>query len=202
MKKFLSLLTIFVLVAYSTMSVSANQNQDVKKYTGQEIFKGIFLAQGEVGEKLANTWESKHVEVNNSKEIIDFTDRIIEKMDEQNPTYFKNLESAIYSQNHIETYDLITEGGKLFMDIVESEVEHSTSEEIETAKEDARAQSVVWVAVALFAMTMAAVYSHAGALTFYVYAAAAKYGPGKKNSEGTETEMAVKHIIDTLNYSN
>jgi|SRR5699024_2661094 len=200
MKKFLGLLTVFVLIAYSTMPVSAGTNKDMKKYTGQEIFKGIFLAQGKVGEELADRWQGDQVEVNNSKETIEFTDRIIEKMDEQEQNYFKNLESAIYSKNHIKTEELIKEGGELFMDLVEKDSVQSTSEEIETAKDDAQAASFVAVAIAAVVVTTAVGYSHAGVVTFYAYAAAVQWGPGtKSDSTETQSEMAVKHIIETLN---
>ncbi|GLO66116.1 sporulation delaying protein family toxin [Oceanobacillus kimchii] len=198
MKKILSLLTIVALMIYFNVPVLANSSNDLTEYSGQDIFKGIFLAQGEVGDKLSDQWVEDQIEVNNSKEVVEFTDEIIETMDKENPSYFKDLESAIYSKNYNNTNKLLEKGGDLFFNIVEDKAEYSSSEEVESAKDASKAAAIV--AIAFIVVTTAVAYSHAGVVTFYAYAAGVQWGPGV-DSKSTETskEMAVKHIIDTLN---
>lgn len=91
------------------------------KYNGKELFKGYVFAQGEVGDKLKTKFKSSMVKRLNDEDSKKFVNETVNKMEKEDPDYFKNLQSAVYSKNPVEVDKLITKGGKKAEQVVKEE---------------------------------------------------------------------------------
>jgi SdpC family antimicrobial peptide len=97
--------TILTMIIATFMHVN-KANAAQSKFSGEEIFLGIAFGQGEVGKLFPELWDSLDEEELNSQEAKEFTSSAIEKIKEQDPTYFDDLQSAVYS-NDIQQIDKV-----------------------------------------------------------------------------------------------
>lgn len=105
-------------------TVNAETTQSDEKenqYTGKELFKGYVFAQGEVGKKLDSKFKSSMVERLNDKDSKEFVNKTMEKMEQEDPEYFNNLQSAVYEKDPVKVDKLVTKGGKSAEQIVNKE---------------------------------------------------------------------------------
>ncbi|PTH60927.1 sporulation delaying protein family toxin, partial [Staphylococcus arlettae] len=84
-------------------------------------FKGYVFAQGEVGKKLDSKFKSSMVERLNDKDSKEFVNKTMEKMEQEDPEYFNNLQSAVYEKDPVKVDKLVTKGGKSAEQIVNKE---------------------------------------------------------------------------------
>jgi SdpC family antimicrobial peptide len=193
MKKFLIVLTTLSLFLFALLPVSA-KNVSNQQYSGEEIFKGIFFGQGEVAEQLATSFTKDQLALNNGKEAKKETDKIVKEMKKLDKHYFKDLKKAVYNEDYLLTKELLNKGGELFYKVVNGQEQQQASKVGEVTT------SASGVAILFLAITTVAVYSHAGIVTFYAYAAALRWGPGLSSEESdTNQEIVVDDVISSLN---
>lgn len=200
-KKFESILLVAILVISNVFSspVGAFKGSDVKEdYTGEEFFLAIVMGQGELAEqKYKDLWTDEQFDINNSDEAIELGQEIVSEIKKVEPEFFSDLQTAVYSKDYIETTDIIREGESLFIQALEE-----IGDKVEVAEvgdiEPASSLAVVAVVYAAVLVTVAAGITHAGAVTFYLTAAAV--GPGIKSNDSSsfEEEEVVKELVDAV----
>ncbi|MBE7135330.1 MULTISPECIES: sporulation delaying protein family toxin [Bacillus] len=96
---------------------AAEQEQNLSKYSGEEIFKGVIFGQGELSENFADMWDPKILKVMSSKESQEAVNVLISQFKEQNPEYFTKLEQAVQQKNPKKVDKLLEEGSTALMEI-------------------------------------------------------------------------------------
>ncbi|MBD3108811.1 sporulation delaying protein family toxin [Bacillus sp. AGMB 02131] len=202
--KFLPILLIAILVLSTGFSspfgVSAAKKSKSKEYTGEELFLAVVMGQGQLAkEKYKHLWTKDQFKTNNSKEAVALGQDIVSEIKDMEPEYFSELQTAVYNANYVETNNILTDGEDLFI----KALENIGDDVVVTNKgqvDPNASLAVVFAVYAAVVFTVGAAITHAGAVTFYLTAAAA--GPGLKSIDSTsyEQEEVVKEIVDaTLN---
>lgn len=178
----LSVAVLFTFVGTGISTVLAS-SESAKEYSGEEIFRGVVIGQGEVAYEFDHLWNKKNLEIANHPENVALVDQVIAEMKEKNPNYFHDFESAIKSGDFAKTDALLVEGSEQFKNILESKASVNLDEDVVDAN------------CLVLALNMVAVYSHAAILTFYLETLAV--GPGFNSaSNSTEREALVADIVE------
>jgi hypothetical protein len=103
----MALVLLFVSTSCQTES-SFTSNEE--KLTGQDIFKGVFFAQGEFANRLSMQSE-KHqqylqLDVEQQEQIQNQVDELVQLIETQNPEFFSEFKRKMLSRNHL----LVREG--------------------------------------------------------------------------------------------
>jgi SdpC family antimicrobial peptide len=194
-KKIFSLLIAFTLLFSSFSVASAKSTAAVTKqkthFTGKDIFLGAVLGQGKFAKKFKPLWVEEQYKHNNSQEAIDATAPLIEEMEKMDPTYFDSLEAAVYNEDFVETKNLLDEGSSVLLKLFEEESSEARIGTGDTVEPNA---IIAYLAIAIGVVV---VYSHAGLLTFYLYAAAV--GPGFKSADSQfDNDQLIYTVIDSV----
>ncbi|RLL39807.1 sporulation delaying protein family toxin [Oceanobacillus piezotolerans] len=190
-KKFISIFLIatIVLSLFSTNVFATESIIDAneKRYSGEQIFRGVVIGQGEIAKELDGLWNSKNYEKANQAENIKAVDEVLAKMKEEHPTFFQDFEDAIYNKDLKKTEELLIHGSERFIEIMNTEYDTKLSE-----GEVADANCLVAV------LSLVAAFSHAVQITFYLEFVAV--GPGFESSmEPTARESLVLDIVEMAN---
>jgi SdpC family antimicrobial peptide len=103
------LLTVSAL-SFHTNSASAEK---VKKYSGEQIFRGFVFGQGEVAKKIPEIFDQKTIKKLNSPEAIKGVNEMLQVIKKEDPSYFQDLQNAVYSKNPQKVEDLLKKGGAI-----------------------------------------------------------------------------------------
>jgi len=181
----------------SIFSHPAEASTKLKNYSGEEIFKGVILGQGELAYRFPELWTDELIQHSNTKENLKYTDMILKEMDKEDSRYFKDLHDAVYSKDHLRTQKLFKQGGMQFMTISKKfEEGKGSKQEIEqgTAYQDTTKQANGFGAIVVSVFTMVALLTHAVGVTFYLEAAAAGPGLSVAQNDLQNEEMVNKTI--------
>lgn len=131
---------VFLLVAFSlTFTFGCNKsNENPKDYTGEALFKGIFLLEGEVSEKLPYQSPFGNELKKLFRDKPDFeklyrqkTDELVKKVNDLDPSFFTNLKSAVASKNVSELEYNLRRGNELISAITLPEIQSSDARLVE-----------------------------------------------------------------------
>lgn len=114
-KKGLSVLITLSLLLLSTSigSLSATASVEEKKYSGEELLKGIIFGIGDATKELTNVWTNEEYELNNDKTVVKHVDILVDEIEKIDPTYLERLEKNIYSEDYVKVEKNFTEFEKL-----------------------------------------------------------------------------------------
>ena len=103
---FLLSLLIFSVVGCNKENSNITSS-DSATYSGRDLFKGIFFAQGQVAEDISSIKNSQQyfqinqMEKESKQEFDRGIDRILDAMESESPQYFEKFKSAIQSKDHL-----------------------------------------------------------------------------------------------------
>ncbi|MBA2175827.1 sporulation delaying protein family toxin [Halobacillus locisalis] len=188
-KKSLFSVLVSIAVLVSTITISFNTvfaADGTASYTGKEIFKGVIAGQGPAAKEFSNLWSGEDLERANEKENVKLVNEVVDKMEENNPAYFKKLEKSLHSKDLKKVEKLLTKGSEDFLSTM------NTDYAAEVKK------GVVDTNCLVLALTMAVVVTHGAAVTFYLEVVAA--GPGLDSAESdTSRESLVVDMVEAAN---
>ncbi len=117
-----SLIMCVILLFFTTQCGNSLENIEPKKeFTGEELFRGIFLMQGEVAsqislfQKIKSTYDfeaNEEVRLQYSKVV----DELINMISTKHPWFFKDFKSAITSGDHFEVQNALNAGSGLLVE--------------------------------------------------------------------------------------
>ncbi len=105
----------------NTNSISGRLEQTVKSYSGEELFRGIFMAEGEVANKLSifdkmpirhQLQQDSKLQQKYKKEV----DVIMEVIEKEHPEFFSNFQKDITSGNITIVEKTIKNGAKILIE--------------------------------------------------------------------------------------
>ncbi|PEK57862.1 sporulation delaying protein family toxin [Bacillus wiedmannii] len=96
-------------------SLPAAQAAQVKsfEYSGEEIFKGFVFGQGDIGKGLSGVFSKPALQEFNKKEMKEFANLMVKRINEKDPGFFKELQKATYSKNPQKVDELLSKAGKI-----------------------------------------------------------------------------------------
>ncbi|MFF2886254.1 sporulation delaying protein family toxin [Paenibacillus sp. NPDC057967] len=208
MKKML--IFFLALVIGTGFSLQGNStavaNGKLAIFTGEQLFAGLFFAQGEVAKRLSPTLYSKELlAAANTPEALLAAKDVINKVKTQDAQFFSYFKSAIESKNPLQIQMAFERGGELLISIYKEMNLQVDLAEFEPGS--ATGQCLVVGLVALFYAGVVAqvaaglVYVVGGAV--YFYAAAVQKTHGAVNSIGEprgnlSNEIFIKNIVTAL----
>lgn len=128
---------------YGNESVKSNTfAKRIKDYSGEDIFKGIFFAKGEVADLLTNINNSHSYYLINSLSQNESTlydleiNSVIKEIKTKHSSYFYDFKSQIESGSHISITEIIDDGAKkIFEAYIDKHIKSSEKENLITALE-------------------------------------------------------------------
>lgn len=119
MKKLFSLIisaalfTTFILPGYS----HAQTVQKSAEYSKEEIFKGIFFAQGKVAEELDHVFSDNVREAAKQSKVKKVANELVHQIKEKDSSYLNELKDAVDSQNPLAIQKALNDGSELILDL-------------------------------------------------------------------------------------
>lgn len=181
-KSFLAFVLVFSSLVYLNNETEASQSN----YTGEEIFKGFIFAQGEVGEKLKDNFNDNQYEVLNNNESVEIANFVVNKINEKDNEYFKNLKAAVYNSDPLKVDELMVYGGEMAEEIISNNYEQEAKESELGFQTASTAVAVETVLVGVLAAIVTVVLTQIDATPI-----AAK--------EGVDKEAYIDELITELN---
>ncbi|MFF2908247.1 sporulation delaying protein family toxin [Paenibacillus sp. NPDC057934] len=139
----LTVVLVFGLVFMNTSTTEAQANKNFTNFSGEELFRGLFLGQGEVVEYIPELPSKKEI---NTEENIKFANDITEKVNNADDQYFNELREAVYSNNPKVISDSLEKGATLITSELTKMEEYVVTSEM--APDEATGLCVVWLVVA------------------------------------------------------
>lgn len=106
------------LISFKTNPVSTGLTQ----YSQDEIFQGIFFAEGAFAERIPelNKFNARNYAKSESdlQQALDFQQKVLQKVKAKHPTYMASLQSAVLSGSHVKIQNAIYDGVKILDGIV------------------------------------------------------------------------------------
>ncbi|MBP3970749.1 sporulation delaying protein family toxin [Bacillus sp. WL1] len=187
-------LTLFAMLLslFSGFSpVKSVQAATMHKYTGEEIYAGAVLGQGEVANLFPDVWNQKEFKERNTKKTKELSNNVIKEMKKIDPKFFKELETAVYNQDTNAVDKVFANGQKLLKQAADN-LNLGSSVDSNTAQ----GRCVETGAVAIFVVVVAA----GGAIDYlYVYNQTKFWGKSMDTSSQLEKEMFITNVIEAAN---
>ena len=215
MRKYLIGILAFIFVSSSLFAHGSVAEARAKipstNFTGEELFKGLFLAQGEVGKRLTPyVFSNELYKYANTTEALQQSDELLKLVREKDPNYFEKLRVAVYSKNPYRIQKAISDGAEILFSIAqELEIDIKDKKSLIEGSSSAQCLALVW-AVGIVVVYYGAVVAQLAAATLYVgggavylYAAAVQYtatavSSAYENKTSLTNEMFVKYIVEKL----
>ncbi|WP_193648866.1 sporulation delaying protein family toxin [Bacillus cereus] len=134
-------LVMALLVSMISIPLTRANAETSVKFTGEEIYAGIFFGQGEIAELLPEIWDKKALETIDPKELEKLSNETIEKLKQEKPNYFKELQAAVYAKDYKGVDDILKESATVLTDVLKSDV----SKDKGTAAAIGKCASAVWL---------------------------------------------------------
>jgi SdpC family antimicrobial peptide len=106
----MALALIFGVTFTNIATTEAQAKDNLTNYSGEELFKGIFLGQGEVAKHIPELPKKKEA---NSQEAIKFGNDLTKKVRDKDGKYFDELKKAVYSNNPKRVSESLEKGATL-----------------------------------------------------------------------------------------
>jgi|SRR5690625_2757845 len=191
-KSFILIASIILISASTSIPKSNAESESLNEYSGEEIFIGINFGLGPVGDLFSHEWTEEQLKANQNPKVIKIISETVNKMDEKDSNYFKDLKDSIYGQDYLKVSELLVEGGENFGELVDLK-QHGMDPSI---------QLVAGAFAALYAVaaTSVVVVATHGVYTAFYYKNAGA-GPGIDSNTGSslDHDLVVDNIIKTLN---
>lgn len=118
------------LLVFSFLFTSCNYSDDslftsndYNKFSGKELYKSIFFANGEFAKKIdsykSNVTAFNNMTVEQKNEFNKNFSLLVDKIEENNPSFFENFKSNLLSKDHQKVQNAIIEGGKKMYESLE-----------------------------------------------------------------------------------
>jgi SdpC family antimicrobial peptide len=130
MKKNLSFFVLLCLLIISLVSTSWTSNsndKERKRYSGEELFRGIFFNQGAVASQISVLKSSsisaeEFFKGDNKKlqQVNNLRNNIIAAINKKDPVFFKNFETKLKSKNYYVIDETLKESSKTFIDALQA----------------------------------------------------------------------------------
>ncbi len=116
--KFLSTTLALILLLGAGLGSVANAapKKERVKFSGEQIFTGLYLGTGEFAEKLIEDTGRERA-ITKEQEIAnkEISKKLIKQVKKNDPTYFKQLEKAVYKEDYLKIEKLLDKGGDLVL---------------------------------------------------------------------------------------
>lgn len=113
-RKHLKTIASFMSVVVLIISCSHTGTIDKKNYSGENLFRSVFFAEGDFAKKIGMLKEmSELLESTEAKERLEFNtkvDALFVKIRQENPHFFENFKDKITSGNHFLIQDALNSG--------------------------------------------------------------------------------------------
>lgn len=121
-----------LLIFMATFSAQAKPI-NIPSFTGKELFKGIFFAQGQVAQLIPEIQEKVDMDawLNNSEKVEykKFMNEVIVAIDKKHPSFFKNFQLKVQSGSHVRISQEMSRASKILSDMV-YELTNTSEEEV------------------------------------------------------------------------
>lgn len=190
---------LVILLLVNTSSVFAKGNVDLANYTGEELFKGIVLGEGEVAKLFPEIWSKEMLELTSTPEAQESINTILIEIKDKEPTFFEEFREAVYSGNHLHIQEVLSNT----VTILEALLEENFNLDEMAAENTGSAEGRSIVAILAVAITTVVVYSHGAIVTMGGVAAAYLYVIGGKDVPWSsalqqESELQKELMIDLV----
>ncbi|MDA1477340.1 sporulation delaying protein family toxin [Bacillus changyiensis] len=143
MKKILAslmaLIFVFGLSSANLITTKAKVNENHTNYSGEELFKGLFLGQGEVAKRIPELPEKKEI---NTKEAKDFGNELTEMIKKKDEKYFDELKESVYANNPKKISNMLEKGANLITSVIPEMDGYNIKKK--PNPDEATGQCVVW----------------------------------------------------------
>jgi SdpC family antimicrobial peptide len=106
--KFLASVVAFTLLMAVFSHSSLAENSVKKGYTGEEIYRGVFLGEGEVGNLFPEIWDNYKSQFS-GKEWSELKEAMVLALKESDPTFFDRFGEEMQSGDHLRIQSIIAE---------------------------------------------------------------------------------------------
>ncbi|MFC7394282.1 hypothetical protein ACFQRG_15100 [Scopulibacillus cellulosilyticus] len=179
-----------LLLLLTVMSGITNAHAETQsKYSGEEIFKGLFFKIGPVSKMVPDTLRPTNQTKVNKDDLQKEADKISDQIKKEHPDYYNKLESAVYKKDYKQTYDLINEGGQYIVDYLKENY-GSDLQSMSKKTNAAHPNCAAWVYVEVVAVVSAAAI---------VFPAVVAYIQYPDNASTLDKQKAVKQLIVNVN---
>ena len=199
MKKIVSLAISFALIMMVSLP-NFSQAQSVSvptKYSGEELFKGIFFAQGEVAKELDPVFSDKLLEAGNQPEVVKIANDMVEKIKQADNSYFDSLQKAVDSKDPLLIQSKLDIGADL---IIKHSEELMDQAKIDMSIADGAVGNCVVLALGVAVIYYGAVVAQLAAGVVYVAGAAVylKTAAVSNSIDDPPTELSDELLIKTI----
>jgi SdpC family antimicrobial peptide len=116
MKRLFSILVAVSLcftLGFSSLTSSHIAQAKSQTFTGEEIFKGFVFGQGEIGQNLPDVFSKNMLKKLNTKEVKEFANLVVNRINKVDPTFFDELQKAVYNQDPVKVDELMKKAGEI-----------------------------------------------------------------------------------------
>ncbi|MGG0219811.1 sporulation delaying protein family toxin [Bacillus mycoides] len=208
-KRILSILTLVTMIVTSISffnGPSIANAQTSKKFTGEEIFRGVIFGEGQVAKSFPQIWTKELLAKSNSKEQKQVIDAIVVEMKSVDSNYFNELKNAIDTKNSLEINNAFEKGGTILDKALESLDAKLTKKE-EVQKNDGTGRCVAFytfyvtaaaVQTAALGISLGVVNNVGAANYVYVYNQYEFWGAPQEGVSNLEKEKFIQEVADQL----
>ncbi|HGE5782746.1 TPA: sporulation delaying protein family toxin [Bacillus pseudomycoides] len=210
--KFKRVLSILTLVTMMVTSISFFNGPSIanaqtnKKFTGEEIFRGVIFGEGQVAKSFPQIWTKELLAKSNSKEQKQVTDAIVLEMKSVDSNYFNELKNAIDTKNSLKINNAFEKGGTI-LDKALKNLDSKLIKKEEVQKNDGTGRCVAFYTVyvtavavqtAALGISLGAVNNVAAANYAYVYNQYEFWGAPQEGTSSLEKEKFIQEVSDQL----
>lgn len=202
-------LGLFGVIHHNSSVVEARNSGIIQaKYTGEQLFKGLFLIQGEVAERLTPSVFPKELyDEANREDVVEASDDLVAQVKAMAPNYFDELQRAVDSRNPVIIQRAINTGADLLIAL--SQQMQLNLDDVDPADPGSATGLCLFWAVGIVVVyylgtvaQMAVAVTHVGAAAIYIYAAGVQYTAAAIDSSGSSNrltnELFIKNIVTNL----
>lgn len=116
-----AIIPLCLLILFVTTTAQAHPPLNEADYSQEELFRGIYFAQGPVADRIAML---KAFDVNRfvkdaakKKEIANFQDQVVAKMTKEHGAFLKELKTSIASRNNFKIKNTLLKGNEILLNV-------------------------------------------------------------------------------------
>ncbi|MED4322829.1 sporulation delaying protein family toxin [Weizmannia sp. CD-2023] len=171
--------------------------EDIAKYGGETIFKGLLFGQGPVSKLFPEIWTpkiSKKISTEENKKAVAF---IIQEMKKLDPSFFVRFKEKITSGDQLKVDEAMREGAELFEKVLKKHNAKKRENITDTATGMCMVGYQVYTYV-LYVQIGGAAETFVAVAGVYVYAGVKFWPKSTANSSDLEKEMFINTVAERL----